>query len=155
MDAGELIEKIVANQADEVCRALSDAPELTGVRDPYLGSTPRYFAAHRGFKTINVLLLAGADVRARETASGTTSLQWAAEGGHPPIVTRGADLEVRDEWFGLTPLGWATMATWAPAFHEDRPATATMLVKASARDDVSIAVKAGRLERPAVGVRAP
>jgi hypothetical protein len=57
-------------------------------------------------------------VHARERASGTIPLHWAAEGGPVGIVAaplrRGGDLEARDDWFALTPLGWATAVEWAP-----------------------------------------
>jgi ankyrin repeat protein len=145
MTPAELIEAIVENDAATVRRALAADRSLAAGRDARLESTPLHFAAHRGFKEIVAALLeAGADVHAREKASDTTPLHWAAEGGHPEIagwlMARGAALEVTDGWYGLSPLGWTTVVTWAPRFHEDRPATAAALVEAGARVDVFTAV---------------
>jgi ankyrin repeat protein len=145
MSPGERFEKINGRQTEPVLRALAAQPALAAARDTYLGSTPLYFAAHRGLQEIvAALLAAGADIHARETASDSTPLRWAAEGGHTAIarmlVERGADLETLDGWHRLSPLGWATVVRWAPQFHEDRAATAAYLHEAGARLDIFTAM---------------
>jgi ankyrin repeat protein len=145
MSSGALIEAVVANDLARVQELLAGDRALASARDPQLGSTALHFACHRGFASIvTALLEAGADVHAREQASDTTPLHWAAEGGHPEIagwlLARGAALEATDGWYGLTPLGWSTVVTWAPHFHEDRPAAAAALIAAGARVDLFTAV---------------
>lgn len=148
MDIGELFEKIDANDHRSVCAAFAAEPALASARDPYLGSSPLIFAAHRGFREIvDGALAAGVDVHVREQASGSTALHWAAEGGHPEIaktlLDRGAELEPRDTWFQLTPLGWATVVDWAPRFRENRPATIELLRSRGAQSDLFVAVARG------------
>jgi ankyrin repeat protein len=149
LSAGEFIERVIDNDVEAVRRALAESPSLVAARDRLIGSTPLHFAAHRGFtQIVRTLLDAGADVHALETASASAPLHWAAEGGHPAIarmlITRGAALERLDSWFALTPLGWASVVTWAPPFHEDKPATASLLLDAGARLDAFTAVALGR-----------
>ncbi|MES2642074.1 MAG: ankyrin repeat domain-containing protein [Myxococcota bacterium] len=124
---------------------------LVGARDPYLGSTPLHFAAHRGLtETVRALLAAGADVHAREEASDTTPLHWAAEAGQAAVVelllAANADVGAVDTWYGLTPLGWATVVDWAPQFRADRPATMAALRRAGARSDLFTAVAEGNAD---------
>jgi ankyrin repeat protein len=99
---------------------------------------------------VSVLLAGGAEVRAREAASGTTPLHWAAEGGHVSIsrelLSRGAEVEPLDDWFALAPLGWAAAVRWNPAFHEDRHATVALLLEKGARMDPFSAVALERAE---------
>jgi ankyrin repeat protein len=60
---------------------------------------------------VALLLDAGADVNAREGASGTTPLHWAAYSGRLEVarllIAHHADCEATDNWHNLTPLGWA------------------------------------------------
>ncbi len=149
LSAGEFIERVIDNDVEGVRRALAESPSLVAARDRLIGSTPLHFGAHRGFtQIVRTLLDAGADVQALETASASAPLHWAAEGGHPAIArmltARGASLEPLDNWFRLTPLGWASVVTWAPPFHEDKPATASLLLAAGAQLDAFTAVALGR-----------
>jgi ankyrin repeat protein len=149
MTPGELFAAIVENDVAAVTGALAAEPGLVSARDAHVGSTPLHLAAHRGFEEIvAALLAAGADVNARETASGTTPLHWAAEGGHRRIVEglleRGAALEALDGWYGLSPVGWSTAVTWAPRFHQNKPAAAAALIAAGAVVDLFTAVAQGR-----------
>jgi len=151
LSAGEFIERVIDNDVDGVRRALAESPSLVVARDRLIGSTPLHFAAHRGFnQMVRTLLDAGADVHALEAASESAALHWAAEGGHPAIarllLARGAALETLDCWFRLSPLGWASVVTWAPPFHEDKPATAAHLLGAGAELDPFTAVALGRGE---------
>ncbi|HWM87636.1 MAG TPA: ankyrin repeat domain-containing protein, partial [Kofleriaceae bacterium] len=151
LSAGEFIERVIENDVEAVRRALAESPSLVAARDRLIGSTPLHFAAHRGFiPIVRALLDAGADVHALESASESAPLHWAAEGGHPAIarliISRGASLEALDTWFRLSPLGWASVVTWAPPFHEDKPATAAALLAAGARLDAFTAVAMGRGE---------
>jgi ankyrin repeat protein len=139
------LERIVANEIDEVRRALAHDPTLATRRDEELGSTPLHFAAHRGLAEIALALLdAGADVNAREGVSDATPLHWAAEAGHPALarllVERGASIDAVDTWYELTPLGWATVVDWAPQFSVDRPAAAAYLRQVGALGDVFVAI---------------
>lgn len=148
MEDAAFVTLVIDGDADGVRAALAAEPERANARDPHLGSAPLHFASHRGYgEIVRLLLEAGADVAAREAVSDTTPLHWAAEGGHPAVarllVERGADLEARDSWYGLTPLGWATAVTWAPAFHEDKPATAAYLREKGALVDAFVAVMTG------------
>ena len=90
------------------------------------------------------MLEAGADVHARESASDTTALHWAAEAGHAPVarllLDAGARLDPIDGWYGLSPLGWATVVDWAPAFRSDRPATVALLLERGAAIDLFCAI---------------
>jgi ankyrin repeat protein len=149
LSAGEFIERVIDNDLDAVRQAMSESPSLVAARDRLIGSTALHFAAHRGFtQMVRSLLDAGADVHALETASESAPLHWAAEGGHPAIarmlISRGAALESLDCWFRLSPLGWASVVTWAPPFHEDKPATASQLLAAGAELDAFTAVALGR-----------
>jgi ankyrin repeat protein len=97
---------------------------------------------------VRALLHAGADVHARERASSTTALHWAAEAGHPDIVeallARDAEKEALDRWFHLAPLGWALAVDWAPDFREDKAAAAAILQGAGATIDPFSALLLGR-----------
>lgn len=152
MTPDELAERVNENDRDGVRRALAGMPGLAKERVfGALGSTALICAAHRGFvEIVDMLLAAGADVHAREAASKSTALHWASEGGHSAIartlVDRGSDLEARDAWHDLTPLGWATVVVWAPQYHEDRAATAAVLLDAGASLDVFSAIALRRPE---------
>ena len=122
---------------DKVREILAHHPSQVNLRDDFMGSTPLIFATHRGFRdVVEVLLHAGADVHARERISDTTPLHWAGEGGHREIVQmlvdHGAMLDVVDGWYKLGPVGWGTVVSWAPQFHEDRPATVELLLSLGA-----------------------
>lgn len=143
-----IFERIQDDDLAAVTEILARDPAAVQASDPGLGSTPLHFAAHRGFEGIaDALLEAEADVHARERVSGTTPLHWAAEGGHASLaaklLARGARLDAVDEWFALTPLGWATVVVWNPTFHEDRAATAELLVRAGAEVAVFPAIARG------------
>jgi ankyrin repeat protein len=145
----EFFELIQQKNVAGALAALAERPELAGVRDEYLGSTPLHFASHRGLtEIVEALLAAGADVHALEEVSQSTPLHWAAEGGHLAIVelllARGASREVRDDWHRLTPLGWATVVDWAPQYREDRLGTVKRLLAEGAALDAFTAIALGR-----------
>ena len=70
------------------------------------GQTPLMLAARNGEpEAIRVLIAAGADVNAKETARGTTALMWAVEQKHPAAVKAlldgGADYSAKSAGAGL------------------------------------------------------
>jgi len=68
--------------AGRVGDILSRDRSQANARDQTLGTTPLIVTAHRGYREIVELLLTNhAGVAARERASGTIALHWAAEGG--------------------------------------------------------------------------
>jgi ankyrin repeat protein len=134
--------------ADRVRELVAGEESLVNTRDTFIGSTPLIRAAHRGYREIvEILLAAGADVHARERASNTSAMHWAAEGGHPDIVRmlvdHGAKLDVVDDWYTLGPVGWSTVVTWAPPFHKDRNGTFDLLLSLGARYDPFSAIARG------------
>jgi ankyrin repeat protein len=146
----ELIDACINGQADRARDLVAHDRSLVNIHDDFIGSTPLIRAAHRGYREIVELLLeAGADVHARERASNTAAIHWAAEGGHPDIVHllagSGAKLDVVDDWYSLGPAGWSTVVTWAPSFHEDRAGTFDLLLSLGARYDPFSAIVRGDL----------
>ncbi len=134
-------------------RVLEEDPSQTETRDSFLGTTPLIIACHRwatqrGFReVVHALLEAGANVNARERASGTTALHWAAEAGNPDLIEllteKGADMAAVDGWYHLAPLGWATLVDWAPDFRNDKDGAAEKLLELGARLDLFSAVILG------------
>ncbi len=154
----EIIGATYGGDAEWVRTILKRDPSQTEARDDFLGSTPLIIASHRwgtqrGYReVVEVLLEAGAQVNARERASGTTALHWAAEAGNPGLIDilaeKGADLAATDGWYNLAPLGWATLVDWAPDFRNDREGAAEKLLSLGVRLDPFSAVilnEAGRL----------
>jgi hypothetical protein len=67
--------------------ALAERPALAGARDAYLGSTPQHFAAGEGhLDVVRVLIGAGADRSARDTACHAPPAGWAEFAGHAEIA---------------------------------------------------------------------
>jgi len=154
----EIISAAFGGDAEWVQAILERDPSQAETRDDFLGTTPLIIASHRwatqqGFRDIVAALLdAGAQVNARERASGTTALHWAAEAGNPDLIDilaeKGADLAAADSWYNLAPLGWATLVDWAPDFRNDREGAADKLLALGVRLDPFSAVilnEAGRL----------
>lgn len=162
-ESPEIISAAFAGDGDWARRVLDEDPSQTETRDGFLGTTPliiacHRWATHRGFReVVHALLEAGADVNARERASGTTPLHWAAEAGNPDLIDlladRGADLAATDDWYNLAPLGWATLVDWAPDFRNDKQGAAEMLLSLEARLDPFSAVILGEAGRLAAALR--
>src|SRR5512145_331775 len=93
----QIISAAFGGDAEWVRAILERDPSQTEARDDFLGSTPLIIASHRwgtqrGFReVVEALLEAGAQVNARERASGTTALHWAAEAGNPELIDILAD----------------------------------------------------------------
>lgn len=160
MLAEPLFDAIVSLDDARAAALVRGSPGLVAARDPYLGSTPLHFAAHRGLEeTVGALLAAGADVHAREEASGTTALHWAAEAGQLGVaellLAAKADVGAIDAWYALPPLGWATVVDWAPHFRADRPGTIAGLRRAGAQPDLFTAVAEGNAEEVATLAAVP
>jgi ankyrin repeat protein len=152
-ESPEIISAAFGGDGDWARRVLEEDPSQTETRDSFLGTTPLIIACHRwatqrGFRdVVHALLEAGANVNAREQASGTTALHWAAEAGNPDLIDllteKGADMAVVDGWYNLAPLGWATLVDWAPDFRNDRDGAAEKLLDLGARLDPFSAVILG------------
>jgi len=136
-----VIAACVAGDLASVQAALAADPRAHAERDDHLGSTPLILAAHRGFGAIcEALLAAGADVEARERASQTTALHWAAEGGQVTVAAlllgADAELEVVDAWYAGTPLTWTAVSRCTSADPIGKRQVADVLVAAGAEADV-------------------
>lgn len=152
-ESPEIIGAAFGGDGEWARRVLEQDPSQTETRDSFLGTTPLIVACHRwathgGFReVVHALLAAGANVNARELASGTTALHWAAEAGNPDLIDllteKGADMAAEDGWYNLAPLGWATLVDWAPDFRNDREGAAEKLLELGARLDPFSAVILG------------
>ena len=143
--AGQLFQAVRAGNAALVAAMLDEHPHLLAAREPPHGWTPLHAAAQMGhLAVVDLLLLRGLDVNAKEKGDDTTALHWAAAAGKADVVRRlleaGVDPVGAGDDHGLTAIGWATC--WFGTDTDAHREIVRMLLAAGARHTIFSAIGA-------------